>query len=817
MTATATSPRPAADGRAGASISAFGPARSTVSGSPLPPDLLRQMHEYWQACNYLALGMTYLRANPLLREPLQPDHVKHRLLGHWGASPGLAFVYVHLNRLIKEHDLDVLYLAGPGHGAPGVLGPCYLEGSYSEVYPDCAEDADGLLAFFKQFSFPGGIGSHCTPETPGSIHEGGELGYVLSHACGAAFDNPDLVVAAVVGDGEAETGPLATSWHVNKFLNPVRDGAVLPILHLNGYKINNPTIWARVGHDEIESFFRGNGWTPHFVEGSDAESMHQAMAATLDACVADIRGVQKEARSAGRPFRPRWPMIVLRSPKGWTSPPDVDGHKLEGSWRAHQVPIAEVKKNPAHLQLLEAWMRSYRPEELFDAEGRLRPDLKALAPAGPRRIGSNPHANGGRLKRPLRMPDFRRYGIAVDKPGTTEAENCRPLGVFLRDVMTMNPHNFRVFSPDENTSNKLNAVYEVSKKLWLGAFFPEDADGGELSPDGRVIEMLSEHTLEGMLEGYLLTGRHGFFSTYEAFAHVIDSMFNQHAKWLTICNQLPWRARIASLNLLITSTVWRQDHNGFTHQDPGFLDVVVNKSAAVTRIYLPPDVNSLLSVADHCLRSDGYVNVIVSDKQSHLQYMDMDAAIKHCTKGIGIWPQASTDRGAEPDVVLASAGDIPTKEALAAVDLLRQEFPDLKLRFVNVVDLFKLQPTSEHPHGLSDRDFDSLFTVDKPIIFAFHGYPWLIHRLSYRRTNHRNLHVRGYKEKGNINTPLELAIQNQIDRFSLAMDVIDRVPRLHVAGAHAKERFRNLQIECEQYAYEHGVDHPDAANWRWPY
>jgi xylulose-5-phosphate/fructose-6-phosphate phosphoketolase len=799
------------------SISAFGKARATVSGSPLSPDEARTIDAFWRACNYLALGMTYLKANPLLKEPLKPEHIKDRLLGHWGASPGLAFCYIHLSRAIKAHDLSVVFMAGPGHGAPGVLGPCYLEGSYSEIYPDCSEDEEGLLKLFKQFSFPGGIGSHCTPETPGSIHEGGELGYVLSHACGAAFDNPDLIVAGVVGDGESETGPLATSWHINKFLNPVRDGAVLPILHLNGYKINNPTIWARVPREEIESFFRGTGWTPYFVEGSDPETMHQAMAATLDKCVADIRAAQKQARSSSTPFRPRWPMIVLRTPKGWTSPSEVGGHKLEGSWRAHQVPMADVKKDSKRLKQLEDWLRSYTPAELFDDEGRLRPDLKALAPAGARRIGSNPHANGGHLKKALRMPDFRQYGIKVEKPGTTEAENCRPLGMFLRDVMKMNMADFRVFGPDENTSNKLNAIYEVSKKLWLEEYFPEDADGTELAPDGRVIEMLSEHTLEGMLEGYLLTGRHGFFSTYEAFAHVIDSMFNQHAKWLTICNHLPWRAKIASLNLLITSTVWRQDHNGFTHQDPGFLDVVVNKSAAVTRIYLPPDVNSLLSVADHCLRSDGYINVIVSDKQNHLQYLDMETAIIHCTKGISIWAKASTDQGQEPDVVMASAGDIPTKEALAAVDMLRQEFPDLKIRFVNVVDLFKLQPDTEHPHGLSDKDFDSLFTTDKPIIFAFHGYPWLIHRLAYRRKNHANMHVRGYKEKGNINTPLELAIQNQIDRFTLAMDVIDRVPRLRGVGAHAKEKFRNLQIECQNYAFEHGVDMPEAANWKWPY
>jgi len=800
-----------------ASISAFGKARSTVPGAPLGADELRKIDAFWRASNYLALGMTYLKANALLKEPLKPEHVKDRLLGHWGASPGLAFAYVHLSRAIKAQGLDVVFMAGPGHGAPGVLGPCYLEGSYSEVYPDCSEDEEGMQRLFKQFSFPGGIGSHCTPETPGSIHEGGELGYCLSHACGAAFDNPDLIVAAMVGDGESETGPLATSWHINKFLNPIRDGAVLPILHLNGYKINNPTIWARVPHDEIEAFFRGTGWTPYFVEGSDPETMHQAMAATIDKCVADIRAAQQQARSSGTPFRPRWPMIILRTPKGWTSPAESGGHKLEGSWRSHQVPMADVKKDPKRLKQLEDWMRGYKPEELFDEQGRFKPELKAIAPTGIRRIGSNPHANGGHLKKALRMPDFRAYGMKVEKPGTAEAENCRPLGNFLRDVMKANMTNFRVFGPDENTSNKLNAVYEVSKKLWLEEYFPEDADGTELAVDGRVIEMLSEHTLEGMLEGYLLTGRHGFFSTYEAFAHVIGSMFNQHAKWLTICNHLSWRAKVPSLNLLITSTVWRQDHNGFTHQDPGFLDLVVNKSATVTRIYLPPDVNSLLSVADHCLKSENYINVIVSDKQNHLQYLGVDEAIVHCTKGLGIWDKASTDQGHEPDVVMACAGDIPTKEALAATDLLRQEFPDLKLRFVNVVDLFKLQPETEHPHGLTDRDFDSLFTTDKPIIFAFHGYPWLIHRLAYRRKNHPNMHVRGYKEKGNINTPLELAIQNQIDRFTLAMDVIDRVPRLKVAGAHAKEKFRNMQIACANYAYEQGVDQPAAAGWKWPY
>jgi len=800
-----------------AELSAFGPARATVTGTPLGAEEAKAIDAFWRACDYLALGMIYLQDNPLLKEPLKPEHIKNRLLGHWGASPALSFAYTHMNRAIKKYDLDAIFMAGPGHGAPGVLAPVYLEGSYSEIYPDKSQDEGGLLAFFKQFSFPGGIGSHCTPETPGSIHEGGELGYVLSHAAGAAFDNPDLIVAAVVGDGEAETGPLATSWHISKFLNPIRDGAVLPILNLNGYKINNPTLLARISHEELEALFKGYGWTPYFVEGSDPETMHQAMAATIDRCVEEIRAAQAQARQSGTAFRPRWPMIVLRTPKGWGAPGSIDGKKVEGFWRAHQVPVADVKSNPAHLKLLEDWLRSYKPEELFDAKGSPAAEVLAVPPTGNRRMGINPHANGGILKKNLRMPDFREYGIVVDKPGTAEAGNTAPLGVMLRDVMKNNPDNFRVFGPDENSSNKLHAVYETSKKFWIAQYFPEDSDGGELATDGRVIEMLSEHTMEGMLEGYLLTGRHGFFSTYESFVHVIDSMYNQHAKWLSICNHLSWREEIASLNLLITSTVWRQDHNGFTHQDPGFLDVVVNKSAEVTRIYLPPDVNSLLSVANHCLRSENYINVIVSDKQNHLQYLDMESAIIHCTKGIGIWEWASNDVGEEPDVVMASAGDIPTKEALAAIAMLREEFPGLKLRFVNVVDLFKLQSESEHPHGLSDKDFDSLFTLDKPVIFNFHGYPWLIHRLTYRRHNHNNLHVRGYKEKGNINTPLELAICNQIDRFSLAIDVIDRVPKLKVAGAHAKEKFRNEQIACRNYAHEHGIDKPEAANWRWPY
>ncbi len=789
--------------------------RARAARSAISSEELKLIDAYWRACNYLAVGMIYLQDNPLLRKPLRAAHIKNRLLGHWGASPGLSFTYVHLNRLIRKFDLDAIFLAGPGHGAPGVLAPVYLEGAYSEIYPNKGEDEEGMREFFKEFSFPGGIGSHCTPETPGSIHEGGELGYSLSHAFGAAFDNPDLLVAVMVGDGESETGPLATSWHSNKFLNPVRDGAVLPILHLNGYKINNPTILARISHEELENLFKGYGWTPHFVEGTDPMKMHEAMAATMERCVRDIRRIQSEARTSGKPERARWPMIVLRSPKGWTGPKTVNGHKVEGYWRAHQVPVADVRTNPRHLKLVEAWMKSYRPQQLFDKTGRLIPELKALAPAGTRRMGANPHANGGLLRKALRMPEFRDYAVKVGKPGRTEAENTRPLGAMLRDIMRENPANFRVFGPDETASNRLDAVYEASKKTWLADYLPEDADGGQLARDGRVMEMLSEHTLEGWLEGYLLTGRHGFLSTYEAFVHVIDSMFNQHAKWLTIAEQLPWRAPVASLNLLITSTVWRQDHNGFTHQDPGFLDVVVNKSPAVTRIYLPPDANCLLSVADHCLRSTDDVNVIVADKQKHLQYLDMDAAIKHCTKGIGIWDWASSDQDDVPDVVMASCGDIPTKEALAAVMLLREHFPNLKIRFVNVVDLYRMTPSSEHPHGLSDRDFDSLFTVDRPIIFNFHGYPWLIHRLAYRRTNHRNLHVRGYKEKGNINTPLELAIQNEIDRFSLAIDVINRVPGLLVAGAHVKERLRDMQIACRQYAYEHGIDDPAQAAWKW--
>jgi len=799
------------------SISAYGPARSSVSGSPLEPQELQRMQRYWNATLYLSAGMIYLRDNPLLREPLKPEHVKRRLLGHWGSDPGMSLVYIHLNRLIKKYDLDVIFLAGPGHGAPALISNVYLEGAYSEIYSEVSEDADGMRRLFKQFSFPGGIGSHCTPETPGSIHEGGELGYSVSHAYGAVFDNPDLIAMVMVGDGEAETGPLATAWHSNKFLNPARDGAVLPVLHLNGYKIANPTILSRISHEELESLFVGYGYDPYFVEGSDPDTMHQAMAATLDHCVQEIRRIQQEARANPSGVkRPRWPMIVLRSPKGWTGPSEVDGHKVEGFWRSHQVPLAGMHEKPAHLKQLEEWLRSYRPEELFDEGGRLVPELRALAPEGRRRMGANPHANGGLLRKALSLPEFHAYAVETRQPGRIEVSPTQVLGQFLRDVARRNPQNFRVFSPDENASNRLAAIYEVTKKTWLGEYLPEDADGGELAPDGRVMEMLSEHTLEGWLEGYVLTGRHGFFSTYEAFVHVIDSMFNQHAKWLDKCSELSWRADIASLNLLITSTVWRQDHNGFTHQDPGFLDVVANKSPAVTRIYLPPDANCLLSVADHCLRSRNYVNVIVADKQPHLSYLGMDEAAKHCAKGAGIWRWASSDQDTEPDVVMASCGDIATMEALAATAMLREHFPELKVRFVNVVDLFRLVPDTEHPHGFSDREFDSLFTSDKPVIFNFHAYPWLIHRLTYRRTNHDNIHVRGYKEKGNINTPMELAIQNEVDRFTLAIDVIDRVPFLRSRGSHAREALLDKQLECRHHAHTEGIDSPEIVDWKWP-
>ena len=778
---------------------------------------LQQLDAFWRACNYLAAGMIYLQDNVLLTRPLQVSDLKKRLLGHWGSSPGLSFMYTHMNRVIKKYDLSAIFLAGPGHGAPGVLAPVYLEGTYSEIYPEVSQDKAGLQRLFKQFSFPGGIGSHCTPELPGSIHEGGELGYSISHAFGAAFDNPELIVTVAVGDGEAETGPLAASWHSSKFLNPIRDGAVLPILHLNGYKINNPTLLARIPHDELENLFCGYGWKPYFVEGDDPLTMHEKMATVMDSCIQQIKNLQQQARNSDKASRVIWPMIILRTPKGWTGPNEVDGNKVEGSWRAHQVPLKKVHTSKEQLAILETWLRSYRPQELFSADGIPADLLRSFVPQGLHRMGANPHANGGLLKRELLMPDFKQYAATVEKPATVHAMNTKPLGMLLRDIMRTNSNNFRVFGPDETTSNKLDAIYEVSKKCWLCDYLPEDDNGGELSPDGRVMEILSEHTLEGWFEGYVLSGRHGFFASYEAFVHVIDSMFNQHAKWLAICEELPWRAPIASINLLITSTVWRQDHNGFTHQDPGFLDLVVNKSPKVTRIYLPPDVNCLLSTADHCLRSHNDINVIVCDKKSHMQYLSMDAAIKHCTKGLGIWQWASNDEGLEPDVVMVGCGDIPTKEALAATALLRIHFPDLKIRFINVVDLFRMTSENEHPHGLSDNDFDSLFTKDKPIIFNFHGYPWLIHRLAYRRTNHRNLHVRGYKEQGSINTPLELAIENEIDRFSLAIDVINRVSKLTVAGAHAKQLFRDRQIECRHYAHEHGVDLPEENDWVWPY
>jgi xylulose-5-phosphate/fructose-6-phosphate phosphoketolase len=787
--------------------------------SPPVPDEFGQLDAYWRACNFLAAGMIYLRDNPLLREPLQPDHIKQRLLGHWGSSPGLSFVYVHMNRLIKRYDLNAIFLAGPGHGAPGVLAPVYLEGTYSEIYTEKSETENGMREFFRDFSFPGGIGSHCTPELPGSIHEGGELGYSISHAFGAAFDNPDLIVTVVIGDGEAETAALATAWHSNKFLNPLRDGAVLPVLHLNGYKINNPTILSRISHEELDQLFRGYGWTPHFVEGDDPALMHEKMATVMEQCVLDIRNIQQHARDNHSATRPRWPMIVLRSPKGWTGPDIVDGHRVENSWRAHQVPLTGVRENPGHLQQLENWLRSYRPDELFDETGKLRAELKAMAPTGTRRMSANPHANGGVLRKPLVLPDFRDYAIHLTAPGDLSAENTRPLGKFLRDIMQNNMQTFRVFGPDENTSNKLDDIYTVTKKLWLADYLPNDADGGELSTDGRVLEMLSEHTLEGWLEGYLLSGRHGFFSTYESFVHVIDSMFNQHAKWLTMSRAIDWRKPIASLNLLVTSTVWRQDHNGFTHQDPGFLDLVVNKSPQVTRIYLPPDANCLLAVADHCMRSTDYINVIVSDKQKHLQYLDMDAAVTHCANGIGIWSWASNDVPyGEPDLVIASAGDIPTREALAATRLLRQHFPDLTIRFVNVVNLYKLVPASEHPHGLSDAEFEALFTLDKPIIFNFHGYPWLIHRLTYRRANQERLHVRGYKEKGSINTPLGLAIDNEIDRFSLAIDSIKRLPSSLPALRNTETAIQQLRVQqqrCRDYAREYGVDLPEEDSWVW--
>ena len=785
-----------------------------------PADELERLDAWWRAANYLAVGMIYLRANPLLRETLQPEHIKTRLLGHWGSSPGQAFLWAHANRVIRHHDLDMIYLSGPGHGAPGVLGPTYLDGTYSEVYPDKSLDAEGMGRFFKQFSFPGHIGSHCTPETPGSIHEGGELGYVLSHACGAVFDNPNLIALACVGDGEAETGPLATSWHINKFLNPIHDGAVLPVLHLNGYKIANPTLLARIPRSELESLMRGYGWDPLFVEGQEPAAMHRAMASAMDTAIARIMAIRAEARRSGEAQRPAWPMIVLRSPKGWTGPAALGEKKLEGFWRAHQVPLPDPVHDPLQLRMLEEWLKSYRPWELFDENGTLKPELQALSPVGNRRMGSNPHANGGLLRRKLRMPPLNEYAVAVPAPGTVEHENTYPLGELLRDAIALNPDNVRVFGPDETASNRLQAIFERSKKVWMEEFLPEDLNGSELSREGRVVEMLSEHTLVGMMEGYLLTGRYGFFHTYEAFAHVIASMFNQHAKWLESCiHHAPWRAPIGPWTCLISSTVWRQDHNGFTHQDPGFIDLAGNKSGEVVRVYLPADANSLLAVAETALVEPNVCNIIVSDKQKHLQYLSLDEARQHVAKGIGLWSWASNDHHGsepdEPDVVMACAGDIPTKETLAAVEILRREIPRLRIRVLNVVKLFALTQPSEHPHGLSDRDFDSLFTTDKPVIFNFHGYPWLIHRLTYRRRNHGNFHVRGYKEKGNINTPLELAMNNQIDRFNLVIDVIDRVPGLGSRAAHVKERMKDAILHYRSYAHQHGIDAPEIRSWTW--
>ncbi|POH72491.1 phosphoketolase family protein [Arthrobacter glacialis] len=778
----------------------------------LSPDQLDCIHAWWRAANYLSVGQIYLMDNPLLHEPLRPEHIKPRLLGHWGTTPGLNFIYAHLNRAIMERDLDMIYIMGPGHGGPGPVASAWLEGTYSETYPDISQDTAGMKRLFRQFSFPGGIPSHVAPETPGSIHEGGELGYALSHAYGAAFDNPGLVVAAVIGDGEAETGPLAASWHSNKFVNPARDGTVLPILHLNGYKIANPTVLDRISHEELDSLLRGYGHTPYYVEGSDPEQMHQDFARTLDACLDEILEIKRGAREDGRTERPRWPMIVLRSPKGWTGPPEVDGLKVEGSWRSHQVPFTQARENDSHRAVLEQWLRSYRPEELFDDAGAPVAEVGGLHPVGERRMSANPHANGGLLLRDLRMPDFAGYAVPVLDPGTGAVESTRVLGTFLRDIMAGNMDNFRVFAPDENNSNRLGAIFDATDRAWNARTVPED---DHLARDGRVMEILSEHTCQGWLEGYLLSGRHGFFSCYEAFIHIVDSMFNQHAKWLTTTNDIPWRWPVASLNYLLTSHVWRQDNNGFSHQDPGFIDHVINKKADVIRVYLPPDANTLLSVADHCLRSRQYVNVIVAGKQPQLQFLDMQQAIVHCTKGIGIWDWASSDADGEPDVVMGCAGDVPTMETLAAVDILRGRFPDLKIRVVNVVDLMRLQDDTGHPHGLSGRDFDALFTTDTPVIFAYHGYPWLIHRLTYRRTNHGNIHVRGYKEEGTTTTPFDMCVLNQLDRFNLAIDVIDRVPRLKDVSAHVREELKNKLIEHRQYIRTHGEDMPEIRSWEW--
>jgi xylulose-5-phosphate/fructose-6-phosphate phosphoketolase len=799
-----------------ASAASAGSAGPLESNQPLSSEELKKMHAYWRAANYLSVGQIYLYANPLLREPLKLEHIKPRLLGHWGTTPGLNFIYVHFNRLIKKFDLNAIYITGPGHGGPGLVANTYLEGTYTEFYPNITQTEEGLQKLFKQFSFPGGIPSHASPETPGSIHEGGELGYSIAHAFGAAFDNPDLLVCCVVGDGEAETGPLATSWHSNKFLNPVRDGAVLPVLHLNGYKIANPTVLGRMSDAELTQLFTGYGYKPYFVVGREPEIMHQRMAHTLDTIVAEIHRIQNDARAGHAVGVPVWPMIVLRTPKGWTGPKIVDGKPVEDTWRAHQVPVTDFVSYPEHLKILEDWMKSYQPEELFDAKGKLLAELVELAPEGTRRMGANPHANGGLLLKYLRIPDFRNYALDVPKPGKEEAEATRILGKFLRDVMKLNSEakNFRVFGPDETASNRLDAIYEATDKLFMEPILPTDEF---LSQDGRVMEVLSEHLCEGWLEGYLLTGRHGFFSCYEAFVHIVDSMFNQHAKWLKVTRGIPWRRPIASLNYLLTSHVWRQDHNGFTHQDPGFIDHVVNKKADIVRVYLPPDTNTLLSVADHCLRSRHYVNVIVAGKQPSPQWLDMKSAIEHCTAGIGIWEWACSEQGNEPDAVMACAGDVPTLEVLAAVDLLRQHFPDIRIRVVNVVDLMTLQTPAEHPHGLPDSDFDSMFTTDKPVIFAYHGYPALIHRLTYRRKNHDNLHVHGYKEEGTITTPFDMTVLNELDRFHLASDVVDRVARLQRVNAHFKQLMRNKLVEHRQYIVEHGDDLPEIRNWKWPY
>ncbi|UNI17432.1 hypothetical protein JDV02_003775 [Purpureocillium takamizusanense] len=799
------------------SLSAFGPARSTIKGNPLSKEEIEVYNDFFHASCYLALGMIYLKENPLLREPLKKEHLKARLLGHFGSAPGQIFTYMHMNRLIKKYDIDAFYVSGPGHGAPAVLAQSYLEGVYSEVYPDKSLDVEGMQRFFKWFSFPGGIGSHATPETPGSIHEGGELGYSISHAFGAVYDHPELIALTSVGDGEAETGPLATAWHSTKFLNPITDGAVLPVINLNGYKINNPTILARITHDEIRDLFVGYGWEPLFVEGDDLDTMHQAMAATMEYAVGKIRKYQRDARESGRATpRPRWPMIVLRSPKGWSAPRKVDGEYLEGFWRAHQVPITSAASNPDHLKTLEKWMRSYGPDRLFDKDGAPQRALRELTPKGNRRMSANPVANGGVVRKPLKMPDFRDYAIAFDRPATHMSSSMKNMALFLRDVMAKNPTNFRLFGPDETESNKLGAVYEVTKKVWMGEYFDEDKDGGNLAPAGRVMEMLSEHTVEGWLEGYILSGRHGLLNSYEPFIHVIDSMVGQHCKWIEKSLEVGWRDKVASLNILLTSVVWRQDHNGFSHQDPGFLDIVANKSPEVVRVYLPPDGNCLLSVMDHCLKSVNYVNVIVSDKQDHLQYLTMEEAVAHCTKGISMWPKFSTDAGENPDVVMASCGDISTHETLAAIDLLLRHFPDLRIRYVNVVDLFVLIHPSEHPHGLSDREWVSLFTEDTPIVFNFHSYPWMVHRLTYKRPGSSNVHVRGYTEKGNIDTPLELAIRNRTDRFSLAIDAIDRMSHLRNRGATARQAFLDEQIKAANDAFETGVDPEYLSKWTWP-